>query len=399
MLTKPFHEATHIIETIEKHNHQAYFVGGCVRDIVLGRSIEDIDIATSAPPNVICTIFPSVIPVGIDHGTVIVRHEKKSYEVTTFRVDGNYSDQRHPDEVKFITTIDEDLRRRDFTMNALAMNKNGHIIDLFNGQEDIKMKIIRTVGNGEERFTEDPLRIIRALRFVSQLGFSLDPTTVKHMNKVKPEIEKLAVERITNEFQKFFSGSYVKKGMNTLINEKIYNYLPVFKDHPELLQSTLDWRPFFSFGEVIALFHKLDEQIPIPSWVQAWKCSNKIKREAIKLTEALTYFENNGFDNWLAYQLPGEFINGFLNLFGILYPQEHLEKNKIHKAKACLQIQSKHELAINGDELIELFPTLPKGPWINESLQRLEKQVVFNNIKNENIKLKEWILCHPPEIS
>src|SRR5690625_1728121 len=153
MLTGPFQDGITILRTIEQAGHQAYFVGGSVRDLLLDRVIGDIDIATSAPPQLIQKIFPKVIPVGIEHGTVTVRHEHTSFEVTTFRLDGEYTDQRHPDSVRFIHDIDRDLQRRDFTINALAMDKHGAILDLFDGKGDLKRKIIRTVGNGrsEER--------------------------------------------------------------------------------------------------------------------------------------------------------------------------------------------------------------------------------------------------------
>ena len=131
MLPEAFLQAIPVLEHIEKHQHKAYFVGGCVRDYLLKRPIGDIDIATSASPSFIQKIFPKVIPVGIEHGTVIVRHNHESFEVTTFRIDGDYTDKRHPDSVVFIDNIDKDLERRDFTINALAMDLNGNMIDLF----------------------------------------------------------------------------------------------------------------------------------------------------------------------------------------------------------------------------------------------------------------------------
>src|SRR5690625_1954927 len=149
MLPQSFKKAKPIIDQIEKHGYKAYFVGGCVRDYLLKHDIGDIDIATSASPEDIIRLFSTVIPVGIEHGTVIVRHDHESYEVTTFRVDGTYSDHRHPDSVKFIDQIDYDLQRRDFTINAIAMDKNGQILDLFDGQKDISQKIIRTVRSEE----------------------------------------------------------------------------------------------------------------------------------------------------------------------------------------------------------------------------------------------------------
>src|SRR5690625_2251171 len=196
MFTKAFQQATEIIDILEKHGFEAYFVGGCVRDLLLHRNVGDIDIATAASPEIIQELFPKVIPVGIEHGTVIVRHKGESYEITTFRKDGDYSDQRHPDDVTFINNIDDDLKRRDFTINALAMDKQGKIIDLFSGKKDLDAKIIRSVGNPRERFMEDPLRIIRGLRFASQLGFAIETETLRQMKFLINEIETVAIERL-----------------------------------------------------------------------------------------------------------------------------------------------------------------------------------------------------------
>src|SRR5699024_6516541 len=196
--------------------------------------IKDIDITTSATPAEVQQLFSKVIPVGIEHGTVLVRHHLESYEVTTFRVDGDYSDNRRPDAVEFIRDIEQDLQRRDFTINALAMDKHGNMTDLFNGQQDIERKSIQTVGDGMQRFKEDALRIIRALRFSSQLGFQIESSTLKNMNECKKDIEHLSVERITNEMEKFFSGEYIQNGLDYLSQTEIYLNLPVFKDEPSL---------------------------------------------------------------------------------------------------------------------------------------------------------------------
>src|SRR5690625_1201737 len=176
MIMKPnwnetFEQAVNVLSIIEQNGYETYFVGGCVRDFLLNRPIKDIDIATAALPEELMDIFDSVIPVGIEHGTVIVRFNQVSYEVTTFRHEGIYTDQRRPDDVTFIRHIEEDLQRRDFTINALAMDRHGEIKDLFSGREDLDKQLIRSVGNAAERFMEDPLRMLRGVRFTSQLGF------------------------------------------------------------------------------------------------------------------------------------------------------------------------------------------------------------------------------------
>ncbi|RDW22130.1 CCA tRNA nucleotidyltransferase [Oceanobacillus chungangensis] len=399
MLTEPFLTAKPILEHIEKHHHQAYFVGGCVRDFLLKRPIGDIDITTSATPDQIQKIFPKVIPVGIEHGTVVVRHEHQSYEVTTFRVDGDYIDKRHPDSVTFIDNIDKDLERRDFTINALAMNIKGEILDLFNGRSDLKAKVIRTVGNGESRFSEDALRIIRALRFSSQLGFKIEDSTFDAMIHVKKEIESLAMERITNEFTKLFSGSYVHLGIHYLQKLEIHQYLPVFREHPELMYNLpKSLQPLKSFGEVIALLHILKPEVSILSWMSAWKCSNKIKQEAIQLAGAYAYFKKNGLDPLLAYRLKEEYYDGFIRLLNSLSLYT-IQLQQLINIQEQLPIQKSKDLSINGNDLMALFPNIKGGPWLKQMLIMIEKEVIFGRLQNTEYDIKEWIKWNPPEIN
>ena len=164
-----------ILKTLEGAGFAACFVGGCVRDTLLGRPVHDWDVTTSALPEEIMALFPRCIPTGIKHGTVTVLLRGESFEVTTFRRDGAYHDGRHPDGVVFVPNLTEDLARRDFTINAMAMHLDGRITDCFDGKADLKRGIIRCVGDPERRFREDALRMLRAWRFSAQLGFAIDP--------------------------------------------------------------------------------------------------------------------------------------------------------------------------------------------------------------------------------
>ncbi|WP_087971511.1 CCA tRNA nucleotidyltransferase [Oceanobacillus rekensis] len=398
MLPEAFLMAKPVLEHIEKHNHRAYFVGGCVRDFLLNRPLGDIDIATSASPEYIQEIFPKVIPVGIEHGTVIVRHGKESYEVTTFRIDGDYSDKRHPDTVQFIDRIDKDLERRDFTINALAMNLSGDMIDLFGGKEDIQNKVIRTVGNGYRRFTEDPLRIIRALRFSSQLGFTIHPKTIDEMSLVRHEIVNLAIERITNEFTKLFAGTYVTQGIDYMKKLEIGRFLPIFSDFPDLIHLIpASMKPLKSFGETITLLHLLKPEVTINQWITNWKCSNKTKLEAIQLLEAYNHFTANGLDKWLVYRLRAEFYPGFLRLVEIL-DHKSISIEHLITIERILEIKQKSDLAINGHNLIELFPNKKKGPWLNHIIKQIELEIVTGHLKNDNKAIKDWLKWNPPAI-
>ncbi|WP_188453882.1 CCA tRNA nucleotidyltransferase [Virgibacillus oceani] len=395
-----FEQAKFILEKIEKDNHQAYFVGGCVRDLLLERPIGDIDIATSATPQEIQTIFDKVIPVGIKHGTVIVRHEHQSYEITTFRVEGKYSDHRHPDSVEFIKTIDQDLKRRDFTINALAMDKDGDIIDLFMGEEDLKKKMIRTVGDGYERFTEDPLRIMRALRFSSQLGFMIEHKTYSQMQILKQQIETIAVERLNAEFTKLFAGEFVERGIAYLKSTEIYNHLPIMVKYPYIIDYLpKKLKPLSSFGQVIALFHYIEPAIGIATWVKEWRCSNKIKFEAVQLTQALRNYKANRIDRWLVYCLNAEYYRGFVKLIHIFHDNTRVSIEDLELIDKALPIKSKKDLALDGNDLLSLFPKAKRGPWLQSHLYKLEQQVVLGNVKNSKTELKEWIRCHPPEIN
>lgn len=191
-----------IIHTLQKHGHEAYAVGGCVRDSLLGRIPNDWDITTSAKPEEVKALFHRTIDTGIQHGTVTVMIEKEGFEVTTYRIDGEYTDSRHPKEVIFTPDLQEDLRRRDFTINAMAYNEEQGLVDCFGGREDLEKRIIRCVGNAEERFSEDALRILRALRFAAQLGCSVEADTMSAIRKLAPTLANISAERIQAELLK-----------------------------------------------------------------------------------------------------------------------------------------------------------------------------------------------------
>ena len=191
-----------IINTLEDAGFEAYAVGGCVRDALLGRKPNDWDITTSAKPEQVKALFRRTVDTGIAHGTVTVLLDKDGFEVTTYRVDGEYEDGRHPKEVSFTASLEEDLKRRDFTINAMAYNSRKGLVDLFEGQKDLENKVIRCVGDPLERFTEDALRIMRAVRFSAQLGFSLEKETRKTLLVLAPNLKHVSAERIQVELVK-----------------------------------------------------------------------------------------------------------------------------------------------------------------------------------------------------
>ncbi len=199
--------ATQVLARLREGGYSAYLVGGCLRDLLRGVEPHDWDIATSARPEQVMALFGAcALPTGIKHGTVTVRLEGESIEVTTFRCDGPYLDGRHPSSVSFTTSIEEDLARRDFTINAMAMDDRGEIIDPFGGPKDLKAGLIRCVGDPEKRFSEDALRILRALRFSACLGFSIDPATEAAIDRQAGLLQKIAAERIREEMDRLLCG-------------------------------------------------------------------------------------------------------------------------------------------------------------------------------------------------
>ena len=197
-----------IINTLEEAGYEAYAVGGCVRDSILGREPDDWDITTSAKPEETKHLFPRTVDTGIKHGTVTVLLGGEGFEVTTYRIDGTYEDGRHPTEVTFTTNLKEDLRRRDFTINAMAYNDRSGLVDLYGGLADMENRVIRCVGDAGERFDEDALRMLRAVRFSAQLGYRIDEATGEAVRALAPNLQKISAERIQAELVKLVTSPH-----------------------------------------------------------------------------------------------------------------------------------------------------------------------------------------------
>lgn len=195
----------YVINTLQNAGYEAYAVGGCVRDCILGRCPDDWDVTTSARPEEVKALFRRTIDTGIQHGTVTVMLEKDGFEVTTYRIDGEYEDARHPKEVIYTGNLQEDLQRRDFTINAMAYNEISGLVDIFGGMQDLKAGKIRCVGNAKERFTEDALRMMRAVRFSAQLGFSIEEDTQRAICELAENLRYVSAERIQTELVKLIT--------------------------------------------------------------------------------------------------------------------------------------------------------------------------------------------------
>jgi len=244
----------------EKAGFKAYLVGGAVRDLFLKKEASDWDVATNATPQDVIKLFKRVIPTGFEHGTVTVHFKGSEIEVTTFRTEAGYSDGRHPDSVNYAATIEEDLARRDFTINAIAADlKDGSIIDPYDGRGDLKRKLLRTVGNAHERFMEDGLRPVRCIRFASKLDFSIEKYTYSEIfdTKVQKKIESISIERFRDEFEKLMTSPKPSVGLKLLEDSGL---MKIFI--PELLQgrgcSQNDYRAFHDFDVLDHLYYACD---------------------------------------------------------------------------------------------------------------------------------------------
>lgn len=393
-----FQLAFEMIETIKKAGFQAYVVGGAVRDYLLNKEVNDIDIASSATPTQIQEIFDQVIPVGIEHGTVIVRYKHQSFEVTTFRSEQGYSDYRRPDRVTFVNSITDDLARRDFTINAIAMTEDSVLVDPFDGQADLASKMIKAVGNPVERFTEDPLRMLRAIRFVSQLNFNLDRNTWEEIKNNAALIEKLSIERITVEIEKMFLGKALKKAIDYCYQARLFSHLPIFKPKENMIDHILTVeQPFI---ELIDLFVYLtiitNEEITINQWCQAYKLSNKAKNSGESLKHLIQLYKHEQLSRQLVYHLPSELDDRFISLIQRVY-QHSVSQAMIDQIRRQLPITNRREIKLNGHDLQLLYPGKPRGEWIRDYLTSVEERIIDGRLENDFEKIKEWILkCHPP---
>lgn len=430
-------KVTLAMEKLEDAGFEAYLVGGSLRDILLGREVHDFDITSSAKPEEVMEVFSDfkVIPTGLKHGTVTVLVEDEPLEITTFRSESGYSDGRHPDSVSFAKSVEDDLGRRDFTMNAMACRINGELFDLFGGQKDIADKLVRTVGNAKERFSEDGLRILRAIRFAAVLGFEVEAGTKNAIHQMGYMIEKVSEERIVSEFNKI------------MLSEKPSTYLREYKDIicifiPELeacigfdqknhhhvydvFEHTLrvvDNMPPKLSLRLAALFHDISKPICFEigsdgeghfyghaskSAEMAENILRRLKYDNVTITDVCQLVkyhdhqvENN--DKIIKRMLRRLGEKGFFDLLDLKradnlgqseefrYRQNILQElensaRRILDEKACFSIK---DMAINGSDLIKLG--MVQGPEIGEVLEMLLDRVISGEIKNDR---QELIAC------
>ena len=416
-----------IMDTLWDNGYDSYIVGGCVRDSILNRNPNDWDITTEAEPEEIIKIFDKVILTGVKHGTVTVIINKNQYEITTYRYDGEYEDGRHPQQVKFVKDLKEDLARRDFTINAIAYNERNGIVDYFEGIQDLNKKIIRTVGEPEKRFSEDALRMIRAVRFSSQLNFNIESRTFNSIKKLAANITKVSKERIRDEFNKIIVTDL--KRLEELINtdlfeyiipdmKKIYNYdLNLYK-HTVLSMKMIEDDIHLRLVMLLHDFGIIDNRVGnIKEYSCGYDCSElsaeiakgilkdlRYDNETIRKTVTLITYYNYDFKgiksikkllNKIGYELTNDLIkvqwadalsknsiDAKKKIRDIVSIENELKK--IIDENQCFSLKS---LKISGKDLIDLG--FKKGIDIGKTLDYLLAEVIEDNISNDKCELVE----------
>ncbi|MGG5780168.1 CCA tRNA nucleotidyltransferase [Bacillus albus] len=388
-----FKKASSIIETLKQQGHEAYFVGGSVRDLIIDRPIGDIDIATSALPEEVMAIFPRHVPVGLEHGTVIVVENGEPYEVTTFRTESEYEDFRRPSSVQFVRSLEEDLKRRDFTMNAIAMTEEGEMVDLYAGQEAIQKREIVTVGNAADRFQEDALRMMRGIRFVSTLGFSLENNTKQAIETYGHLLEHIAIERITVEFEKLLTGTYCVKGLQELVETKLFSHLPYLQMSEERLAKATQykWDSFETDVEAWAFFlYCIGEEHP-SVFLRQWKFSNKKIKDIVAVLLTIRTRKEKDWDTVLLYKTGIHIAEMAERVYeSMIESYDNTSVKRVQTLFEALPIKSRQEMNVTGNDLLNWANKKP-GPWVAEMIQNIEEAIVQGNVVNEKECIREWL--------
>lgn len=391
-LPRDFELARPVLQTIEQAGYEAYFVGGSVRDTILGKTIHDVDIATSAYPNEIKQLFKRTVDTGIEHGTVMILDHGNGYETTTFRSESTYTDFRRPDHVTFVRSLEEDLKRRDFTINALAMRENGEIIDLFDGLADLKHRQIRAVGDPQERFHEDALRMMRAVRFASQLDFEIVPATQDAMKTHAALLAKIAVERTQVELLKLLMGKAPQRGLNIMLATDLWAYCPDFASHKTALTQLVPRLTHGVSHEVVAwaLLAKsfaLDHT-QLTAFLKHWKTSNQVATDVQAVVTAATILQDRPLDAWQLYQCGAHRVLWANEVAVILGAVDR--STELPQQIAALPIQHKKQVDLTGRDLMQAG--IQPGPQLGQILATLEYQVVTGQVPNHKADLRQRAL-------
>lgn len=372
--------AKNIIRDLKRNGYDAYLVGGVVRDFLMKQKFNDIDITTKAKPFEVMKLFKAV-PSGIKYGTVTVLYDNVPFEITTFRKDGPTTDFRHPDSVIYSDDVKDDVLRRDFTINGILMDERQNIYDYVGGQDDIHHGIIRTIGNPDERFNEDALRILRALYFESKLGFVIEEETKRSMERNRHLIEMLAMERVHTEMIKILKGKHAKKALQTMIDTGIHQMLPGL-EKGILHTVTLPEMPFVD--TFFAMAFTLNQGV-IPS---SWTFSNVHKHKYLKASEVALKYPNHIPDEAL-YQYGLEICLLANKVNFNLGKVKYLSK-KIAETYESLPVKSELDLALTSNDILNVLNKKP-GAWFGQLKKEMVLEILGKRLKNTKEDLIKYL--------
>ena len=385
-----FQKVSLILDRLEQAGYEAYLVGGCVRDAHRGECPHDFDITTNALPSQTMALFADlpVIESGLQHGTVAVIIDHEPIEITTYRIETTYSDHRHPDAVAFASTLSEDLSRRDFTINAMAMDARGRVVDLFGGREDLEAGLIRCVGEADRRFSEDALRILRALRFAARLGFEIEEKTRAALFNCAPFLKEIAAERILAELK----GILIAPHAGEILSE----YEPILKVVLPSLQSdcaVLSALPSEESLRFAAWLWRMGKE-EADALLKSLKASNQLRREAGMLIEGQEIKYPALPDRILVRKGLARMKDLFYSHLLLQWKTELISEEAYRQAASiaaemeesgiCLSLA---DLAVGGRELMELGLS---GAKIGEMQKRLLDEVMEERLPNEREALLEF---------
>ncbi|MDB6229511.1 CCA tRNA nucleotidyltransferase [Lactobacillus amylovorus] len=389
-LPEIFVKAMPVLRTLEDAGFEAYFVGGSVRDVLLHRHVHDVDITTSAYPEEVKELFDKSIDTGIKHGTVTVLYGGESYEITTFRTESGYQDFRRPDHVTFVQNLDKDLKRRDFTINALAMDMHGDIVDLFNGIEDLKNHIIRAVGNPEKRFHEDALRMMRAVRFMSQLEFKLEEKTEQAIKDNHELLKKISVERIREEFVKMGLGPFSRQAFQIFLDTQLSEDVPDFAGKKNLLQvyPQLKFSPTVetSLWAVIIILLKVPNE-NIGKFMRDWKNSNAMTEKVEQIIKMFDLIADHVPTDYELFEAGEDIIINTIDVADIL--GQPVSSEALVDRYLALPIKTPSELAVDGRFLIKRG--MRPGAQLGRTLNQIRKKVVACEIENSEEAIEQYL--------
>ena len=388
-------EVQSIINDIEGYGHEAYIVGGCVRDMLLGKEPKDWDITTNATPDRIKAFFKRTVDTGIKHGTVTVIMGKNTYEVTTYRLDGKYSDGRHPDKVEFSSLLEEDLKRRDFTINAMAFSHKRGLVDLFNGVSDLKNARITCVGSPKERFDEDALRMLRAVRFAARLGFCIDEKTAKAIEELAPNLLKVSKERVWTELLGTLCSDNPEKiellfdyGIAKYVSES-FAYVSIGEDIVKL-----KLLPMKKSLRLAFLLHKTERDKALSVLKELKSDNDTFTRVRILLDFSAQDISKDRYEiKKLLRRMGSDNFDDLLRLKAVINPDEVKRLKEISDVKEDIILKAEAfeiaHLDITGNDLISAG--IEKGPKIGESLEYLLDKLMRGEVQNTKKELERLI--------